>query len=219
MTPTVMKINSPNYKKAQQTAYTLVEEYALLPNFIFPISLRKIIENISNIQLETYSQLAFLTNNPFDVISKELKSDEGTTIFDAINNRYVIAYNEKRSEHRIRFTIAHELGHIYLGHLLNDVPEKLYKTQETEANYFAKRLLVPQPLICKALQITNLKSLNRNDISFIFDVSLDVATYSIQNYNNLSFIPEDETMCKPFVSQISQKISILQMEYQISQSA
>ena len=53
---------------------------------------------------------------------------------------YIIVYNENSSSDDIRNTIAHEIGHISLGHLLDNEPAA---DAETEADYFAARLLNP----------------------------------------------------------------------------
>lgn len=62
----------------------------------------------------------------------------------------VILYSEVCSPERIRFTIAHELGHIVLGHVapgsittVNREPSTRDSPQETAANRFAARLLAP----------------------------------------------------------------------------
>ncbi|RVU71814.1 ImmA/IrrE family metallo-endopeptidase [Lactobacillus xujianguonis] len=215
----MIQINKPNYKKVQQTAYSILETHPYFFNMSFPISPIDIIQNVPNIKLETYSNLAVLTESSNDEIAEMLDSEEGSTFFDPTQNRYVIAFNENRNEHRIRFTLAHELGHIYLGHLLENAPDDLYKIQETEANYFAKRLLVPQPFICKALEITDLQTLNTSDISILFNVSMEVAGYSINNYNCLPFTPRNDEMCKPFIKGINRQMTILQMAHRISPSA
>ena len=57
------------------------------------------------------------------------------------NPKYIIVFNEnERSRQRVRWTIAHELGHIILGHINKccAVGDK-----EAEANYFARELLSP----------------------------------------------------------------------------
>ena len=62
----------------------------------------------------------------------------------------VILYSEVCSPERIRFTIAHELGHIVLRHVApgsittkNREPSPGDSQQETAANQFAARLLAP----------------------------------------------------------------------------
>lgn len=68
---------------------------------------------------------------------------------------YLILYNEKQSKKRIRFSIAHELGHIMLGHLEDGrteisgagLDDFTYFNMEGEANTFAGNFLAPPILI------------------------------------------------------------------------
>ena len=72
-------------------------------------------------------------------------SDGYTTIFLGMPRIFV---SRECSVERQRFTIAHELGHILLGHvgeaeLVNREPEPGDNPMEHEANVFASRLLAP----------------------------------------------------------------------------
>ena len=103
-----------------------------------------------------------ITSLPVDVISicktlginvvknsviNELKSNEsGVCLFE--NNEWYIIFDDTSSKERARFTIAHELGHILLGHPLQygyharkiDVSKP---DVEVEADIYASRLLAP----------------------------------------------------------------------------
>ena len=73
--------------------------------------------------------------------------------------RFLILYNEKQSlALRIRFSVAHELGHILLGHHAETDEEKrfdreLYEIQEEEANCFARNLLCPARALEKLFRL------------------------------------------------------------------
>ena len=72
-------------------------------------------------------------------------SDGYTTIFMGIPRIFV---SQNCTPERQRFTIAHELGHILLGHvgeaeLVNREPDPGDNPMEREANVFASRLLAP----------------------------------------------------------------------------
>lgn len=61
---------------------------------------------------------------------------------------WYIVFDDTDTPQRIRFTIAHELGHIFLGHdLRNGYHTRRYNivkpSDETEADMFAARLLAP----------------------------------------------------------------------------
>lgn len=82
-----------------------------------------------------------------------------------------ILYNDDRSEKRIRFSLAHELGHIWLGHpdqFSNQAPE-LVEMAEAEANFFAGYLLAPTALVLSLELNTPQKIAN------YFDISLEAA--------------------------------------------
>lgn len=62
-------------------------------------------------------------------------------------NMYIVIRDDLRIE-RARFTVAHELGHVLLGHvgrygLVNREPSPTDNPIEKEANVFASRLLAP----------------------------------------------------------------------------
>lgn len=55
--------------------------------------------------------------------------------------QYLILYNDSHNEARMRWTIAHELGHIMLDHVTQN--DTVLERMEAEANYFALQLLAP----------------------------------------------------------------------------
>ena len=58
--------------------------------------------------------------------------------------KFYIIYNEKDNLQERRFTLAHEIGHILLGHLLsNPTSQQEKKIREQEADIFATLLLAP----------------------------------------------------------------------------
>lgn len=211
----VKKTINPNYEEAQSMAYKLIKSYSLIENFTFPIDPKLIIQNTENLALDTYSRLASRTNCSIEDITRITGSNDGISFYDPTENKYVITYNDLISaEHRKRFTIAHELGHIYLNHLTNEhLPKEIYEQQEKEANYFAKRFLVPLPFLTTLLKNTTLDALSKTDISFIFNVSPEVAQYSILNYNRLKFPPIDDKLCIPYVPQLNKKLSYIQIAH------
>lgn len=77
----------------------------------------------------------------------ELIGDEsGVCIFDAEQDVWNIIYDDECTIGRRRFIIAHELGHIFLGHEILDRSsgQSVRRPKsETEADMFASRLLAP----------------------------------------------------------------------------
>ena len=87
-----------------------------------------------------------------------------------------IFVSRKCSPERQRFTIAHELGHILLGHvgqykLVNREPDPGDNPIEQEANVFASRLLAP------ACALWALDAWEPEQIARICDISMQSATF------------------------------------------
>lgn len=82
----------------------------------------------------------------------------------------LIAYNEKRPEGRIRFSLMHELGH----HVLNHTGAS--RQNEKEANAFASNILAPRMAIHYA------RCKNANDVSRAFNMSYEAADNACIDY-------------------------------------
>lgn len=121
------------YKNIRDAAWLCLIEFEINQ---LPIRVLDIAKAL-NITVLKYSQ----------VDKNKLKENEsGTTYF--INDKIYIIYRDSESIQRCRFTIAHELGHILLGHeLVGDKHFRKFNTLKTEieieADIFASRLLAP----------------------------------------------------------------------------
>ena len=110
-----------------------------------------------------------------------------------IKGKFVFVLNKAKPLNRQRFTIAHELGHIFLKHELRDFydPESAREEElqdetignkkpakEIEADIFASELLVPYDFLKQHKnEINNLDLLSRT-----FLVSKDVMSIAVNNY-------------------------------------
>lgn len=106
---------------------------------------------------------------------------------------FMILYNDKRSISRIRFTIAHELGHIMLEHSQES------ELAEAEANFFAKHLLAPPVLV---QLIANLGVL---EVSDFFSIGIEFAKYAVEQAEKRSqygkiFCKSDELILSMFTT-------------------
>ena len=64
------------------------------------------------------------------------------------HGRTGIVVNSRKSPRRIRFSLAHEMGHIFLGHFRTDIEIDAIRKMAMEyaANAFAAELIMPQHL-------------------------------------------------------------------------
>lgn len=115
-----------------------------------PVKILKVLTDL-HIELYTYQ------NNYAEIadlgLAELTKTSDGFTVVR--RKQYVIFYDNTQFPARIRFTLAHELGHIILESgfsetasrivytTRNNEPNKKDNPEETAANMFAARLLAP----------------------------------------------------------------------------
>ena len=153
MTPAFSEVRPPNYARAVNTA-----RYVLLEAGIhsFPVSLATVLRYFE-ITLISYSSLCEKSGFSLQDCITFFGPDGA---FAQHSGSPVIFYNNDPNQgNRIRFTIAHELGHYALKHheegysgLLSHpgVNDALYAVMEEEANCFARNFLAP-PMTVHAL--------------------------------------------------------------------
>ena len=83
-----------------------------------------------------------------------------------------IAYNDKMPQHRIRFSIMHEIGHIVLDHSEHS------QLAEAEANFFAQYMLAPTPTLQYILPLVASK------VSNLYNISEECAKNVIIQFKN-----------------------------------
>lgn len=145
------------YKKARNASWQALIDYKIDS---LPVDIIKVVQN-NGIRLLKNSQ------------ANELRDGEaGISVFDG--TQWFIVYDDSLPIGRKRFTVAHELGHIVLGHPLiagfharttcGELPQT-----ESEANIFASRFLAP------ACVLWGLNVHTTADISRICEISAEAA--------------------------------------------
>ena len=109
------KIMTPNFALAHDRAIDLLKSSSFE---IFPIDLLTLIKELNiKIVCTTFSEFEKKYEKLFENVLELLQSDDGVTWYNAENDQYIIIYNDSVTYYpHLRFTIAHELGHIVLGH-------------------------------------------------------------------------------------------------------
>ena len=111
------------------------------------------------------------------------------------NGQKIVEYNFFEPVVRSRFTIAHEIGHMLLGHTANG--QKFRDTNrlggsgdielERQANAFAAELLVPEALITEL--VMHFRTDSVSDLAKMFNVSSDVIGYRLSDLGLISNRP------------------------------
>lgn len=121
------------------------------------IRIMKIAERLleeSQIKSLPINPIVIAKNNDI-ILIKYSKSRIDKPVFSGfsfvLNDRNIIYYDDKISEKAIRYTIAHEIGHCILGHLIYGKTyygcSRNVDIDEQEANIFAMSLLMPYKMI------------------------------------------------------------------------
>lgn len=161
----------PNYSFARNMARKVIKDHKLSE---VPTDLTKVFQKLG---------LKYIVLNDPEGI-------DGAII--EIENKPTIAYlNKAKPIPRQRFTLAHELGHIFLKHSKRDFynaeesrefgDEEIDQSkppQEKEADAFASELLVPNDKLKQHEADMN----NIDKLSSIFQVSKQATTIAVMNY-------------------------------------
>ena len=158
-------------KREEKLAQKVLKKYNLVP----PYSIIELVEKKATIAFHTFPFKA-------DGITVNIKSDKPKIY---INNAFGIPKT------RQKFTIAHELGHIFLpwhkGTIASDINEYsisthiMYREMESEANRFASELLMPSDWVNNILEQNISFKIRLEKILQDAGVSLDAALIKIDN--------------------------------------
>lgn len=145
------------YKDARNASWQCILDFNINK---LPVMVTDIIKKSESIRLFKDSDVHMLE-----------EGESGKTILH--NGFFEIVYRDTEPSYRCRFTISHELGHIFLGHLLINTP--VYRTfavrddLESSANIFARDLLAP------ACVLHELHATTAEEIAKVCNISISAA--------------------------------------------
>lgn len=153
----MISLDYGKYKDARNASWQCILDFNINK---LPVMVTDIIKKSESIRLFKESDVHMLEN-----------SESGKTILH--NGFFEIVYRDTEPSYRCRFTISHELGHIFLGHLL--INTTVYRTfavrddLESSANVFARDLLAP------ACVLHELHATTAEEIAKICNISMQAA--------------------------------------------
>jgi len=146
----------PRYKVTNEKALLFLLQYRVST---LPIHPNEIIKELK-CSIKTYRHYTKKLDCTVQDISEACGSIDGYSIYDENKQKYKIIYNDEIvSEERIRFTLMHEIAHIYLGHFIDFEQTKLCRgglyeddleVLDKEANHFASKVLAPEIVLLHA---------------------------------------------------------------------
>lgn len=167
----------------------------------FPIDVKSLYKKYGFI-IYTWDEAKKILKDSDPLRLKKTKAEARTSI-ERGSNLYTTVYDDRiRPLERITYTLAHELGHIILGHLddfektslsRGGLTEAEYKVLEEEADFFAAELLAPISIV-KDLSITKPEPLRH-----IFKLSIkasDNRALDLAWWGNTDIVEESHHMLK-----------------------
>jgi hypothetical protein len=193
----VKKLNYGQYKNARNVSWRCLIDYKIGS---LPVKVS---------QIAKQADIIVLKNSAINLLNK---NESGTTLMQ--KDKLYIIYADEQSPQRCRFTIAHELGHIFLGHMFQADGNGFVTTDAAEhsANVFARDLLAP------ACVLHELQILTAAEISMLCNISLEAATYranrmqELEKRNAFYKHPLEREVVKQFIEFINKKKSQSQVE-------
>ena len=170
----MMQKNSIDFDSITSNAYEtlIIQEKLFFPLDVFSIKLNK------EVIIVSFDEMANRSNTNYETI-KELADGA-----DAFKYNYediiFIAYDNKINSYgRIRWSIAHEYGHIVLNH------QKQCDQNEVEANFFAANLLLPQCVLKELLLKRG--NITKDYLKSKFSISEEAAEKYLSRINGRGF--------------------------------
>ena len=141
-------------------------------NASLPVKIKSICKAYPNIRLVSFSTQMERRNITYKDMIEFCGTSDSCADYDANLDKYIIYYNDIEltrivNSNRYRWNIAHELGHILLGHHKCSHKTRIYRCSlsdeeynylEAEADYFAQLILVPH-VVLYAFRIQNERQL------------------------------------------------------------
>lgn len=175
---------NPDYNRATNAAYETLTKYA----GDYPIiDIYGLLSSFPNVEIYTYSEMAKRFGLSFyDFCSNFSSSNHGFTIRRDKNGRtsYIVLYNERKDATTIKFTLAHETGHIVMNH------QEDGEIEDKEANCFARNILCPVPVI------NNFDLQTYSDYMECFRISEPFAIAASGNYSSDKYYISQENYNK-----------------------
>lgn len=164
----------PFYKNARDLAWQVLFKKKITS---FPINMIKLLHEYG------------IKTKPFSKCKKFLQlynvPPDTWAFTTPLNGVYHTAYNDHSTPEQLRFTLAHELGHI-LTNFSSDF-------SEIQANIFARDLLMPA-IVCKIENLTT-----PQQISDFFGISITAATIRAKRVEEL--LKRDKWLTSPLEKQ------------------
>lgn len=184
----ILEISSNRRAEIKFKVMETLEQYSTP---VLPVKIGSIIRNIPYIKLITYSSQIKKHRISYDELIVNAETKDSYVVHENSTGRFCIYYNDIdthiMSSNRVRWNLAHELGHVILNHhkmagldtlRRTGIDDSTYNYLEKEADYFAQLLLVPHAVLL------GFRIENSNHIKVMCKISGPASRKRYYEYNN-----------------------------------
>lgn len=184
----ILEISSNRRAEIKFKVIETLEQYSTPA---LPVKIGSIIRNIPYIKLITYSSQIKKHRISYDELIVNAETKDSYVVRENSTGRFCIYYNDIdvhiMSSNRVRWNLAHELGHVILNHhkmaglealRRTGIDNSTYNYLEKEADYFAQLLLVPHAALL------GFRIENSNHIKVMCKISGPASRKRYYEYNN-----------------------------------
>lgn len=130
--------------------------------------------------IQEYCQITQMPISSF-INNKTSSIKDGCCIIDKKNEINIVLYDGLLSNfERKNWSLAHEVGHIYMGHTEDG------RIEEVEAHYFASQLFMPEFTLY--MMQKKYGKFNAEDLTEIFNVSYSAAQKRLDSFKRMTVI-------------------------------
>ena len=153
----ILEISSNRRAEIKSKVIETLKQYATP---VLPVKIGSLIKQIPYIKLITYSSQINKYHISYNELIINAETKDSYAVYQKSTGRFCIYYNDIDvyiiSSNRVRWNLAHELGHVILNHHITAGVETLYRIGiddasynyfEKEADYFAQLILVPHVVL------------------------------------------------------------------------
>lgn len=155
---------------------------------------------VNNVAVYTYTQYANITGITVGEVAERYGSDGFSLQF---GDRHVICYHFSGNVMRSRFTLAHELAHILLGHFQGGNITAVSPKCENAANHLAIELLAPTAIL------SHIRGLTSREIADLCDISLTAARLQSRNQYNVALSDRTQQLLQSFEQYIASQSDLI----------
>ena len=189
--------------------FLIIEQVTKLPLDPFEIAGR------NGWEIYSYFEFSALVHVTVDKLIKEYEHD-GFTFWSNKRKRFIIVYNAQLPFNVCRWTLAHEIGHIFLNHIspANTTLSRVRTDAETRTLFEREAQGFAQRILCPSIVLHDCGVSEPEEIMLLCGISREAAEHRSEYIKRLE--KRKKFLTHPLEKQVEQQFSNFTKEYRLN---